>query len=142
MPRVYEKVLSGFYVEGLSERSTATAPMRAMYEIMTKTISSSEAKTRFGSVVDWALTHNDDVIVESHGKLRVVIMPFAEYQKVLDLREKARRREALAQLESLRERVQSRNRDLDEERAEAPVDRFVRDMIEDMVGEKKITFRD
>ena len=109
---------------------------------MPKTVSASEAKTKFGSIVDWSLTYNDDVIVESYGKPRVVIMSFAEYQKVLDLREQARRREALAQMESLREQVRARNQDLDEAQAEALADRFTRDVINEMIEEKKITYQD
>jgi prevent-host-death family protein len=108
---------------------------------MPKSISASEAKTRFGAIVEWALESNDDVIVESHGKPRVVIMSFTEYQKVLNLREMAQRREALAELECLRESVRARNPDLDEAGAAALADRFSRDVIEDMVRDKKVTFR-
>lgn len=108
---------------------------------MPKTVSASEAKIRFGSIVDWALESNDDVIVESYGKPKVVIMPFVEYQKVLVLREQARRQEALAELERLREQVRARNQDLDEAQTESLADRFTRDVIDDMVEEKKITYR-
>ena len=109
---------------------------------MPKIISASEAKTKFGSIVGWTLESNDDVIVESHGKPTVVIMSFAEYQKVLNLRAEAHRREALAELEGLRDRVRARNQDLDEAGATALADRFSRDVIEDMVREKKVTFKD
>ncbi len=107
---------------------------------MPRRVSASEAKTKFGAIVDWTLESNDDVIVESYGKPTVVIMPFGEYQKLLDLREQARRREALVLLENLREQVLARNQDLDEAQAESLADRFTRDVISDMVQEKKIRY--
>lgn len=107
---------------------------------MPKRVSASEAKTRFGAIVDWALESNDDVIVESYGKPTAVIMSFGEYQKVLGLREQARRQEALATLEELRGQVLARNQDLDAAQAEELADRFTRDVIEDMVAEKKTKY--
>ena len=109
---------------------------------MPKTVSASEAKTKFGSIMDWTLEYNDEVIVESYGKPRVVIIPFAPYQTVLGLREEAQRREALSELECLREKVRARNQDLDEAQAAALADRFSREVIEDMVREKKVTYQD
>ncbi len=50
---------------------------------MPRTISASEAKTRFGSIMNWAGESQDDVIVESYGEPKVVIIPFGEYQKVI-----------------------------------------------------------
>jgi prevent-host-death family protein len=109
---------------------------------MPRTVSASEAKTKFGSIAGWTVESNDDVIVESHGKPSVVIMSFAAYQKVKGLREEAYRRAALAELECLREKVLARNPDLDEAGAEGVADRFSKDVIEDMVREKKVTFKD
>lgn len=64
-----------------------------------------------------------------------------EYREVLNLREQTRRQEALAALEELREQVQARNQDLDEAQAESLADRFTRDVIDDMVAEKKIKYQ-
>ncbi|MGH2542671.1 MAG: type II toxin-antitoxin system Phd/YefM family antitoxin, partial [Ardenticatenaceae bacterium] len=47
---------------------------------MPKTMSASEAHTKFGSVMKWAIESGDEVIVESHGKPKVVILPFEEYE--------------------------------------------------------------
>jgi prevent-host-death family protein len=49
---------------------------------MPRTVSASEAKAHFGSIVDWALDHEDEVIVESHGQPKVTIVPFEEYRKM------------------------------------------------------------
>jgi len=108
---------------------------------MPRTVSASEAKTRFGSIVDWTIEQNDDVIVEAYGKPKVVIMPFAEYERVVKLREKAFREEALARLERLREKVQARNQDLGEEEADALADRLAREVASEMVGEGKVRYQ-
>jgi prevent-host-death family protein len=107
---------------------------------MHKTVSASEAKTKFGLIVRWTIESNDDVIIESHGKPSVVIMSFEAYQKVLILREEAGRREALTELECLRDSVRARNQDLSETQAMALADRLSRDVIEDMMREKRVTF--
>ena len=108
---------------------------------MPRTVSASEAKNKLGSIMEWVLEHSDEVIIESRGQPRVVMMPFEEYEKTKELREQARRKEALAQLESLRERVSARNQDLNEEQAMELADRFVREVIDDMVEDGKITFK-
>ena len=107
---------------------------------MPKTVSASEAKTRFGSIVKWAVESKDDVIVESYGEPKVVIVPFEEYERFVKLREEARRMEALARLEDLGERVRARNQDLSKEQADSLADRFTREVVEEMVQEGKIAY--
>ena len=107
---------------------------------MPKTVSASEAKSQFGSLVEWTVENKDDVIVESHGRPKAAIISFEEYQRFAALREEARRREVLAQLESLRERVSARNADLSPEEAEQLADRLVRDTIQEMIAEGKIRY--
>jgi prevent-host-death family protein len=102
---------------------------------MPRTVSASEAKARFGSIADWAVDANDDVIVESHGQPKVAIVPYDEYQRINQLREEARRRDALARLRDLRESVRSRNRDLTEEEADALARRFAREVIRETMGD-------
>lgn len=109
---------------------------------MPRTVSASEAKTKFGAIADWATQANDDVIVESHGRPKVVIIPFAEYERVLELRDAFRRREALAKLERLRRRVQARNADLSGEQADALASRLAQDLVERMAEEGQIRFND
>ena len=109
---------------------------------MPKTVSASEAKTRFGSIMSWAVEAQDEVIVESHGAPKVAIVPFQEYEKLLRLRQEARRREALSRLEKLAERVSKRNRDLSVEEAEALADRLTRETISALLGEKQRSDQD
>ena len=109
---------------------------------MTKTVSATEAKNRFGTVLGWVTDGGDEVVVERQGRPQAVIIPFAEYQKVQELRERQRRQEALEQVRRLRDEVSARNSDLTEEQAVALADRFVRDVIDDMVAEGKIRFEE
>jgi len=102
---------------------------------MPRKVSASEAKTRFGSIANWAVESKDDVIVESYGEPKVVIIPFKEYEKIIKWRDDARRREALARLERLRERIQARDQGLGTEEAEALAGRFTGEIIAEIVEE-------
>ena len=108
---------------------------------MPKTVSATEAKNRLGAIIGWVLQTKDEVIVESRGEPKVVVVPFSEYERLKGIREQVRRQEALAKLEKLRECVRSRNRDLSGEEADALADRFSREIIEDMAREGKIKFK-
>jgi len=107
---------------------------------MPKTVSASDAKTRFGEMIAWAGENQDDVIIESRGRPKAVIISFKEYQNVLEQRERARREEILNQLEQLRSKVSSCNQDLSEEDALALGDRFTREVIDEMIAEGKIKY--
>ena len=107
---------------------------------MPRTVSATEMKNRFGSIADWAIEAQDDVIVESRGRPKVAIIPYEEYQKMLELREQARRRELLARFKKLRDEVGAQNRDLNKEQADALADRFSREMVEEMIAEGKIRY--
>ncbi|MEZ4517611.1 MAG: type II toxin-antitoxin system Phd/YefM family antitoxin [Chloroflexota bacterium] len=53
---------------------------------MPKTISVSEAKNRLSAILEWAVEHEDEVVVESRGEPKAVIMAYGEYEALLDLR--------------------------------------------------------
>lgn len=108
---------------------------------MPKTISASEAKNKLGAAIEWAVENQDEVIVESRGKPKAVIMPFDGYEEYQTLREQARRRAVLARLEQLAETTRARNQDL-ENAAEADTlaDQLSREVIEDMIAEGKIKY--
>ena len=109
---------------------------------MPKTVSASEVKNRLGSVVHWVLENQDEIIVESRGTPTVVIMPYKEYEEIMAMKERERRRKALERLRALRDKVQARNKDLTDEEADALADRFAHEVIEDMVNEGKIRFKE
>jgi len=109
---------------------------------MPRTVSATEAKTQFGSIVDWAIASKDDVIVESHGEPKVVIISFEEYRQVVKLREEARRESALRRLRSLRDRVRARNQDLDEAQAASLAGRFSQEVVAEMVDEGQVRYQE
>ncbi len=71
---------------------------------MPKTVSSSEAKSRFGAMVKWAVENQEDVIVRQYGDPTIVMVPFAAYEQILVWRERARREDAFEQFEAIRRR--------------------------------------
>ena len=106
---------------------------------LTKTVSATEAKSRFGAVIDWA-TDNNEVLVESNGNPKVVIMSYSRYQEVSKAEDEQRRAQALETLRALRSQVQERKPKLTEDEAEKLSDRFVREVVEEMVKEGKIQY--
>lgn len=107
---------------------------------MPKAVSTSEAKNKLSSLIGWVLEHQDEVIIESHGAPKVVIVSFDEYEKIKKLKEQQRRHDALERLRQLKATVSARNQDLTEAQAEELADRFVRDVIDDMAAEGTIKF--
>ncbi len=106
----------------------------------TRTISSNDAKQNWGSVIGSVSAGEDEVIVESHGKPKVVVISFEEYKSVQELREKQRRAEALAELDAISKRIGDRNKDLSEEQIEELSNRFAHEFYEDLAREGKIRF--
>ncbi len=153
--------LSGFYVTNSSLYDTKTdhaypltanflANIIAIYMTLNlqgisenklaKTIPASKVKNQFGAVVKRALKTQDGIVVESRGVPTVVIMPYRDYQNFLKLKENARRKQALAQWETLRKKVSARNKDLSEEQAQKIAVTFSRDLIERVVKKRKAKY--
>lgn len=110
---------------------------------MPKTVTASEAKNRLGAVLSWVQDNQDEVIIESRGEPAVVIMSFAEYEKVKTLKEQERRKNALQRLRALRDQVRANKANQDitsEEQALQIADEFSREIIEDLVKEGKVRF--
>ena len=107
---------------------------------MPKTVSASEAKTRLGALVDWAVKTQDDVIIETYGAPKAVLISYEEYQRVRELREKARREEALASLQGLRDRISARNRDLSEDEVADLAERLADETVEALRGRGVVRF--
>ncbi len=107
---------------------------------MPKIVSASEAKTRFGAIAERAAQPGQEVIVAYHGEPKVVIIAYADYQRYGELREEARRQEALGKLRALRDTVRARNTDLDEAAASALADRYARQVVGEMVAEGRVPY--
>ncbi len=108
---------------------------------MPKKISVSEAKNKLSAMLDWTVKQQDEVIVESHGQPKAVILSYDEYEKILALRQLANRQAALNRLEIIAARIQEKNLDLNEEAAENLADEISRETIRRMAEEGQITFQ-
>jgi PHD/YefM family antitoxin component YafN of YafNO toxin-antitoxin module len=85
-------------------------------------------------LLDQAADHGQEVVIESRGRARAVLLGYDEYLHLQALKELERRRQALARLESLALRVSSRNRDLQPPDAEALANRFVREVASEVAA--------
>ena len=102
-----------------------------------KTIPATELKNKVGSVINWTIKNQDDLVVESRGVPKVVIMPYSSYQEILKFRQEARRKAALAQWQQLRKDIQTRNPDLTDEKAEAFANEFSQEVKKVVLDKRK-----
>jgi prevent-host-death family protein len=107
---------------------------------MPKTISANEAKNRLGSVLGYVSDDDDEVIVESYGKPKAVVMSISAYEEVQAMREQRRRAQAFNELRALRAEVQAQNRDLTQKEADEIANRFSHEMFDDMAARGDIVF--
>lgn len=107
---------------------------------MPKYISATEAKINLGAMMEWAVKESDEVIIESRGKAKAVLVSYPFYQQMLEIKEVLRREKALLDLEALAQEVQGKNEDLSPEKADELADSFVRDVLREMIAEGKITY--
>ncbi len=107
---------------------------------MPKTISANEAKNRLGSVLGYVSDNDDEVIVESYGKPKAVVMSISAYEEVQAMREQRRRAQAFNELRALRAEVQAQNRGLTQKEADEIANRFSREMFDDMAARGDIVF--
>jgi prevent-host-death family protein len=108
---------------------------------MRRVISATEVKTQLGAMIDWTVEHADEIVIESRGKPKAVLMSYAQFEVVEQLREAERRRQVLAQLEDLAQRVAARNQDLTAAAAQELADRFMREAVDDLIHEGKVAYR-
>jgi prevent-host-death family protein len=107
---------------------------------MPRIISATQAKNHFGSIVQWVIQQNEQVVVESHGEPRIVIIPFGDYDEFVQLKEQVRREKALVMLRRLGETVRARNYDLTPEEGDFLAGRFSEELVQEIVQEGRIRF--
>ncbi len=110
---------------------------------MPKTVSASEAKNRLGAVLSWVQNTQDEVIIESRGEPAVVVMSYTQYEKMQDLKEQERRKDALQRLRTVREQVRARTQNQDittEGQALQIADQFSQAAVDDLVKKGKVRF--
>jgi prevent-host-death family protein len=64
---------------------------------MAKTITVKETKTKYAAAIKRIKSTRKPLVVEQNGKPFAVVIPYAEYQKLAELRERARNEKWLAQ---------------------------------------------
>lgn len=111
-----------------------------MAKAMPRTISSNEAKQRWGSVVSAVSEQGERVVVESHGKPKVAIVPVRDLERLEELDQQERRDEALAWLRDFEKRQSERNIDLSDEEVEALVDKATHEAFDELAAEGKLIF--
>lgn len=109
---------------------------------MSRVVTATEAKNRLGALLEAVAEHQDEVIVESHGRARAVILPVDAYHELKRLRDQKRRQDAVDRLRRLNKQIEVANRDLDltEEQAIAIADEISHEMIDRMAERGDITF--
>jgi len=108
---------------------------------MPRTVSVSEAKNQLSAVLDWVVENGNEVVIESRGEPKVAILSYAEYQEFLALREQARRRETLRQLEALAEQIWAETANLSVEEVELLAEEISQETMQRMIKEGKVQFQ-
>jgi|SRR5579884_3592946 len=109
---------------------------------MVTAISATEAKNRFGAVLDRVAEGGDEIIVERQGKPQAAIISIADFEDFQHLREQRRRQEAVETIRRVRAQVRARNLDLTDEEAEAIADSVTRDAVNALIAKGAIRFED
>ncbi len=108
---------------------------------MPKRVSATEAKVNLGSMMEWAVAESDEVIIESRGKAKAVLVSYPFYQQMQEIREVLRREKALLDLEALAASVQRKDDTSTGEDAYKIADQFVGNVLREMIAEGKISYR-
>ncbi|MGD9711894.1 MAG: type II toxin-antitoxin system prevent-host-death family antitoxin [Thermomicrobiales bacterium] len=111
-----------------------SVPVREVLTFMPKTVTASEAKTQLGSLISWVRRDDESVIVENRGAPAAAIISIAEYERLQELKEKARREEALATLRRVRATVLERTKDLSADEREALIEEIADDAMSAVVA--------
>ena len=107
---------------------------------MLKSMSSNDAKQQWGTLMASVSRDGDEVIVESHGKPKAVVVPVAAYEELTALREQHRRAEALRRITELQQRLALDNAGNSENEEIEFAERLSHELIDDMAARGEITF--
>jgi prevent-host-death family protein len=107
---------------------------------MIRRLSSNQAKQQWGTVVDSVIEDGDSVIVESHGKPKLAVISYDEFQEFQQFKEEKRRAETLERFREFGRRIGNKNSDLSEEQIEELADRHSREFILGLAKAGRIKF--
>ena len=109
---------------------------------MVRTISATEAKVNFGSVLRLVQEKDGVVIVENHGRPTAAIISIDEYQTLQASAERDRQVRALERLRVLQEQIAERNRDLTSDEADAIADELTRAAMQSLIAKGTLRFEE
>jgi prevent-host-death family protein len=87
-------------------------PNRAQRTSSNRTVTATEAKSRLGALMQWAVANRNEVIIESNGAPKVVLVPYELYGELEQLKAFKKRAEARERIRTLKAQVSTRNSDL------------------------------
>ncbi len=116
-----------------------SALRRTGTEGRTRTVSSNEAKQHWGAMMK-AVTEGEDVIVESHGKPKAVVISPEAFEELRRARERQRREEAIKWLEDFEASYDGRNDDLTQEQIDELANRAAHEIFDELAAEGKLRF--
>lgn len=106
----------------------------------TRTMSSNEAKQNWGQIMAIANEPGTAIIVESHGKPRVAVIPVEDLETFRKLQQAARREEGLRTLREIEAAYDGRNDDLSEDEIDELANRFAKELYDDLAAEGTLSF--
>jgi len=107
------------------------------YNPRLKVIPATELKNKTGAVLDWTDKTNTDLVVESRGKPKAVIISYEGYERVQQLREEEARRQKLNEWEKLSEKIRARNPDMTEAKTHSIAQEFRDEALNAVVETRK-----
>jgi prevent-host-death family protein len=108
------------------------------HSMVTRTMSSNEAKQNWGQVMAIADEPGTAIVVESHGKPRVAIIPVEDLETFRQLQQAARREQAMRALREIEAAYDGRNDDLTEEEINDLAVRAIREVREELATERRL----
>lgn len=107
---------------------------------MTIHVSISEAKARLSRFVEQTAEEDEQIVIESHGNPKAVLIPYRDYAQFLAWQETRRRQQALDELQALKRQIQARNADISTQDGEDLADLYAREVIDGMIAEGKVRY--
>ncbi len=84
---------------------------------MTINVSSNEARNSLGRLLRLASEENEEVVIRVRGEPTAVLVSYAAYEQLTQLKRIQKAQEALAKIQAARDRVQAKVQDLPPEEA-------------------------
>lgn len=107
-----------------------------------RAVSVSEAREQFSSFINWTAQNQDDVVIQSRGQAKAVLIPYVDYGLLQIAREQQRKKEALEELKQIAQEVRSRNQTITPSEAEQIADEVTREAIAGLMAQGNVVFEE